>query len=82
MDDQVLSAQEDRVFDALKSWRREEAALSEVPGFTIFSNRTLKSIVLRKPDSLAALEEVHGVGPAKLEAYGDTILKLLDRFRT
>ncbi|MEI6149722.1 MAG: RecQ family ATP-dependent DNA helicase [bacterium] len=81
-DDRVLSAQEDRIFDALKSWRREEAALSEVPGFTIFSNRTLKSIVLRKPDSLAALEEVHGVGPAKLEAYGDTILKLLDRFRT
>jgi ATP-dependent DNA helicase RecQ len=79
-EDRALSAKEDRIFEALKEWRREEAALSEVPGFTIFSNRTLKAIVLKAPDSLAALEQVHGIGPAKLDAYGDTILKLLDRF--
>ncbi len=81
-EDRALSAQEDRIYDELKNWRREEAALNEVPGFTIFSNRTLKAIVLSRPDSLAAMEKVHGVGPAKLEAYGNTILKLLDRFPT
>ncbi len=80
-EDRVLSAEEDRIFSALKEWRREEASLSEVPGFTIFSNRTLKAIVQSRPDSLAALELVHGIGPAKLDAYGDVVLKLLDRFR-
>lgn len=75
----VLSAMEDRLFEELKAWRRDEAALSEAPSFTIFSNRTLKAIAIAKPDSLAALEKIHGVGPHKLEAYGDAILKLLDR---
>ena len=50
-----------------------------MPGFVVFSNRTLKAIAIARPDSLAALERVPGVGPAKLEAYGDAILKLLDR---
>lgn len=80
-EDRVLSAAEDEIFDALREWRREEAALSEVPGFTIFSNRTLKAIAMRQPGTLAELEDVHGVGPAKIEAYGDTVLRLLDRFR-
>jgi ATP-dependent DNA helicase RecQ len=75
----VLSAEEDRLFEELRAWRREEAALSEAPSFTIFSNRTLKAIAIAKPDTLAALEKIHGVGPHKLEAYGDAILKILDR---
>jgi ATP-dependent DNA helicase RecQ len=79
--DRVLSAAEDRVFEELKAWRREEASLNGVPGFVVFGNRTLKAIAMAKPDSLAALERVHGVGPAKLEAYGDAILKLLDRLK-
>ncbi len=74
----MLSAVEDRIFEELKAWRREEAALSEAPSFTIFSNRTLKAIAIAKPDSLSALEKIHGVGPHKLEAYGDAILKVLD----
>lgn len=74
----VLSAGEDRIFEALKNWRREEAVLNEVPAFTIFGNRTLKAIAIAKPSSLSALEQIPGVGPAKLEAYGDAILKLLD----
>lgn len=74
----VLSAEEDRIFEALKAWRREEAMLNEAPAFTIFSNRTLKAIAIAKPESLAAVENIPGVGPAKLEAYGDAILKILD----
>lgn len=76
--DRVLTAEEDRIFDALKAWRREEAQLSEVPAFTICSNRTLKAIAMSRPDSLAALEQIHGMGPAKIEAYGDAILQALD----
>jgi len=62
----------------LKAWRREEAQLNEAPAFTICGNRTLKAIAIARPDSLAALEQVHGMGPARIEAYGDAILKVLD----
>jgi len=77
-EDRVLSAEEDRIFEALKAWRREEAQLNEAPAFTICGNRTLKAIAIARPDSLAALEQVHGMGPARIEAYGDAILKVLD----
>lgn len=77
-EDRVLSAEEDRIFEALKAWRREEAQLNEVPAFTICSNRTLKAIAMARPGSLAALEQVHGMGPAKIDAYGDAILQVLD----
>jgi ATP-dependent DNA helicase RecQ len=78
---QVLSAAEERVFEALKAWRRDEAARTGAPGFVIFGNRALKAIALARPDSLRALEAVPGVGPAKLEAYGDTVLEVVDRYR-
>ncbi len=77
-ENRVLSAEEDRIFDKLKAWRREEAQLNEAPAFTICSNRTLKAIAMTRPNTLAALEQVHGMGPARIEAYGDAILKVLD----
>ena len=77
--DRVLSAQEERIFEELKAWRKEEAALQGVPAYLVFGNKTLNAIAIVKPDSHAALERIPGVGPAKLEAYGDAILKLLDR---
>jgi len=77
----VLSAIEERVFEALKDWRRDEAAQNGTPAFVIFSNRTLKAIAIARPDSLSKLERLPGVGPAKLEAYGDAILDVLDDCR-
>ena len=77
--DRVLSAQEERIFEELKEWRKEEASLQGVPAYIVFGNKTLNAIAIVKPDSHAALERIPGVGPAKLDAYGDAILKLLDR---
>ena len=34
-----------------------------------------------KPPSAAALRRVKGVGPAKIEAYGDEVLELVSRLR-
>jgi ATP-dependent DNA helicase RecQ len=75
----VLSISEKRVVNGLKEWRKEEARQRGAPAFTVFGDRTLKAIAVAQPDTLAALERIPGIGPAKLEAYGDAILKLLDR---
>jgi superfamily II DNA helicase RecQ len=43
----------------------------------IFNDRTLEAIVALRPSSETALLEVPGIGPAKLDAYGDQLLDLL-----
>jgi ATP-dependent DNA helicase RecQ len=72
----VDSGVEDRI-EALRAWRREEARRREVPAFVILHDRTLEAIAAAVPRSTADLCGVHGIGPAKLAAYGDAILAAL-----
>ena len=66
-------------FDALREWRLERAKADEVPAYVVFHNATLAEIAERQPSTLAELALVPGVGPAKLERYGDDILAALAR---
>ena len=63
--------------DKLKAWRLERARSQGVPAFVVFNDRTLEAIVSARPSSPEDLLEVPGIGPAKLEAYGDDLLDLL-----
>jgi DNA helicase-2/ATP-dependent DNA helicase PcrA len=64
-------------FEALKAWRLERARREEVPAYLVFHNSTLEEIAGRRPRSLAELAAVPGVGPAKLERYGEEVLAAL-----
>jgi DNA helicase-2/ATP-dependent DNA helicase PcrA len=64
-------------FEALKEWRRQRSRADDVPAYVIFHNSTLAEIVRRVPRSRQELAEVPGVGPAKLERYGDELLAVL-----
>jgi len=64
-------------FEPLRAWRRTRAQSDGVPAFHVFSNRALVAIASRRPGSLAELAEVHGVGPQKLERYGEEVLAVL-----
>jgi DNA helicase II / ATP-dependent DNA helicase PcrA len=66
-------------FGALREWRLERAKADEVPAYVVFHNATLVEIAERRPRTLAELAGVPGVGPAKLERYGDDILAALAR---
>jgi superfamily II DNA helicase RecQ len=61
----------------LKTWRMDQARAQGVPAFVVFNDRTLEAIASLRPSSEVALLEVPGIGPAKLEAYGDQLLDLL-----
>ncbi|MDQ6784518.1 MAG: ATP-dependent DNA helicase UvrD2 [Actinomycetota bacterium] len=63
--------------EALKAWRRERAKADKVSAFIVFSDRTLRAIATARPPSLAALRRIDGIGPTKLEAYGEEILALI-----
>jgi superfamily II DNA helicase RecQ len=43
----------------------------------VFNDRTLAALAERRPRSRAELLAVDGIGPAKLDRYGDELLGLL-----
>jgi ATP-dependent DNA helicase RecQ len=61
----------------LKGWRTEEARRRSVPPYVIFHDRTLAAIAALRPAAAAELGRVKGVGPAKLAAYGEELLRLI-----
>jgi DNA helicase II / ATP-dependent DNA helicase PcrA len=68
---------EDPVMKALKTWRLERARKDEVPAFVVFHDSTLVEIARSRPKELWQLAKVSGVGPTKLERYGDEVLEVL-----
>jgi len=64
-------------FDALKAWRLARARQDDVPAYLVFHNSTLEEIAARRPATLGELGAVPGVGPAKLERYGEGVLAAL-----
>jgi DNA helicase-2/ATP-dependent DNA helicase PcrA len=48
-----------------------------VPAYVVFADATLHEVAVAKPRSLPELAALKGVGPAKLERYGDEILGLV-----
>jgi len=65
------------VSDALRAWRIEQARRRGVAPFVILHDRTLDAIASSLPRSLEELHRLPGIGPAKLDAYGDTILSVI-----
>jgi len=70
---------DDPTVKALKAWRLERARKDEVPAFVVFHDSTLEEIARRRPQELWQLAKVAGVGPTKLERYGDEVLQALGR---
>jgi ATP-dependent DNA helicase RecQ len=67
--------------ESLKRWRLERAREDGVPPYVVFHDRTLLEIAGRAPDTLEALAQVPGVGPAKLDRYGSRVLELVKELR-
>ena len=68
---------DDPVYAALKRWRLERSKADAVPAYVVFHNSTLAEVAARRPKSLNELASVPGVGPTKLERYGEDVLAAL-----
>ena len=75
--DAPLSREEIARLDALKAMRARLAREEAVPAYVIFPDRALRGIAKARPESLAQLGQVHGVGPARLDRYGRAVLECL-----
>jgi superfamily II DNA helicase RecQ len=63
--------------NALRDWRSERSKREGVPPYVICTNRQFAAMVKARPQSLATLAEIEGVGKAKLEKYGRDLLAIL-----
>jgi ATP-dependent DNA helicase RecQ len=71
----------DRVlFEMLRRKRKELADEASVPPYVIFSDKTLIEMAVFYPQSTESLLDIHGVGSAKLQKYGETFLAIVCQY--
>ena len=66
------------VLEALQRWRRDRARADGVPAYVVAHDSMLFAIAEARPASASALAGVKGMGPTKLERYGDDILGIIN----
>jgi ATP-dependent DNA helicase RecQ len=81
-DEALLDEAESALFEALRRHRLELARQQAVPPFVVASDRTLRDLARRRPATLEELQLVHGIGPAKLQAYGQGLLAVVSGMAT
>jgi superfamily II DNA helicase RecQ len=74
-----LTADAQRAEAALRAWRLERSRQDKVPAYVVLPDRYLRGIAEARPRTLAALRRLPGIGPTKLELYGEDILAVLER---
>ena len=64
----------------LRSWRTTLAKERDVPAYVVMSDATLKAVALKAPTSARDLLKVPGIGPAKVEQFGEDILGIVKNY--
>jgi DNA helicase-2/ATP-dependent DNA helicase PcrA len=68
---------DEELFERLRAWRVARAAEEKVPAYVVFTDLTLQAIAEVRPSDQAGLLRVNGVGPAKIDKYGEDVLALV-----
>ena len=76
-EDVDLAAADPAIVGALRTLRGALAREQKVPAYVIFPDRTLVELAVRRPRSVEELRGVHGVGPSRIEKFGERLLALL-----
>lgn len=72
-----LPEEDMHLWHALRKLRKSLADEANVPPYVIFSDATLKDMILKRPNSGEEMLCVNGVGDVKLERFGDAFLEVL-----
>lgn len=63
--------------EMLREWRLDRAREREVPAYVIFTDATMEALAESLPRDADELLAISGIGPDKLERYGEQLLGLL-----
>jgi ATP-dependent DNA helicase RecQ len=71
-----LTAAQKQLDEALRAWRKSEAAKTGKPAFIVLSDAVLRNIATAEPQSISELLTVPGIGPNKADKFGAVIIAL------
>jgi len=75
VEDAHLSDDDRALFEDLRTWRTETARALGVPPYVVLSDRTLTAIASERPQTVADLLGVKGIGPVKADVYSEAIIE-------
>jgi superfamily II DNA helicase RecQ len=64
--------------ERLRDWRSTVSSAEKMPAYLVLSDKDLLAIADARPRTLSELAGCRGIGPMKLERWGDEILAALD----
>jgi RecQ family ATP-dependent DNA helicase len=73
-----LTAEGEALAARLREWRSAEAKRLRVPAYVVLHDRTLAAVAQVRPANSRQLLEINGMGPAKVERFGEAILGLCE----
>ena len=65
------------VYQSLKDWRRLKMLETKRPAYTFFNDMTLEELSVKQPATRQELLEIFGMGPIRIEKFGDEILDVI-----
>ncbi len=74
-----LTAEEDRLYEALRQRRSELASRDATSAYIVASNRELADIARRRPRTIAELIEIKGIRHRKAARFGQDLLNVVAR---
>jgi ATP-dependent DNA helicase RecQ len=73
----AADAADEALFERLRALRKKLADEQGVPAYIVLNDRSLRELAARRPASADEMLEISGIGPAKLERYGEAFLRAL-----
>jgi ATP-dependent DNA helicase RecQ len=73
----ALSGADEALLARLRDLRRTISREEQVPAYVVFPDRTLAEMAMRRPTNVNALGEIRGVGPVKIDKYGERFLEVV-----
>ena len=74
---EILTPEEFELFSRLRDWRKAAAEKEGVPVYAVLTNGQLAQVVQKKITTKAGLKGIEGVGDARMEKYGEALLRQL-----
>ncbi|HSA59398.1 MAG TPA: RecQ family ATP-dependent DNA helicase [bacterium] len=65
------------LWQAIRSWRAETARRKGIPPYTLFWDRTIDDLCVKRPRNLDELAGVFGMGERKCASFGEELLAVL-----
>ena len=70
-----------KLYQQLRDWRHDIAKETNLAPFQVFHQKVFVQLAVTLPDSIESLTKIKGIGPRKLEQYGDALIEIIKKYR-